>query len=177
MTDNTSHSSLSHVNDEVVVGQDENFEQRWWKFEMASWAVIIVILVITALGGLGRGLLSHAKTETPDGTLEVDYERMVHFRTPAEVTVNIRQGGFQNGAARLLLNQTFYKELGLERITPRPAVQAGTADGEMLIFPVAPNSHELKLHLMLQPGTVTVSNQQIGFPGGQSVHFRQLVLP
>jgi hypothetical protein len=177
MKANASESELSQVNDEVVVGQNADFENKWWKFQVGSWAALVLLMIVTVLGALGRGHLAKCKAQTGDGSLWVEYDKVVHFRTPAEITVRLQNNAIENGVVRLRINDALYKQLGLERILPQPMNQTATNDGVVLFFPVALMAREMTVHLIMQPGSVTLSSEELGIPGRSTLRIRQLVLP
>lgn len=37
--------SVSKVDDAIAVGEDLNFQRRWWRFERAIWVAFALILV------------------------------------------------------------------------------------------------------------------------------------
>jgi hypothetical protein len=43
--------SVAKVNDEVAVGEDLDFQRKWWRFENAAW-VFFTLIIILDLGGL-----------------------------------------------------------------------------------------------------------------------------
>src|ERR1700679_3032394 len=47
--------SVAKVDGEVAVGEDLEFQRKWWKFERAVWLVFTLILVLTLAGAFGRG--------------------------------------------------------------------------------------------------------------------------
>jgi hypothetical protein len=55
--------------------------------------------------------------------------------------------------------------------------QTATNDGVVLFFPVALMAREMTVHLIMQPGSVTLSSEELGIPGRSTLRIRQLVLP
>src|SRR3954469_4791059 len=47
---------LSKVNDEIDVGADLEFQQRWWRFEKAIWSVFTALIAIDLVGAFGRAI-------------------------------------------------------------------------------------------------------------------------
>jgi hypothetical protein len=79
--------SVAKVDGEVAVGEDIEFQRKWWKFERAVWILFGFILVLTLGGGFGRGPLAKAERETRDASINVKYDRIQRTGTPSIVTV------------------------------------------------------------------------------------------
>lgn len=79
--------SVPRVGD-VAVGEDLDFQRRWWRFERVVWTVFVIVLVCDLLGLFGRGWLAKAKRATPDHTLTLDYERVERASTPSVMTLH-----------------------------------------------------------------------------------------
>jgi hypothetical protein len=56
--------SVARVNYEVAVGEDLEFQRKWWKFENAAWVLFTLIIIIDLLGVFGRGPVAKAKHRT-----------------------------------------------------------------------------------------------------------------
>lgn len=82
--------SVSKVDDAIAVGEDLNFQRRWWRFEREIWVAFALILVADMLGVFGRGYLSKAELHAPDKTLDVKYERVERASTPSIMTISFR---------------------------------------------------------------------------------------
>jgi hypothetical protein len=55
--------TVPKIGNELAVGEDLEFQRRWWRFERVVWTIFLLILVADLAGLLGRGPLSktHAK--------------------------------------------------------------------------------------------------------------------
>src|SRR5947209_10382217 len=91
------NDDVPRYNDEVAVGEDLEFQRKWWKFENAVWVIFGIIILCDILGAFGRGWLARAKARTPDGAAELSYERMERAFTPSVMSLEINQSGIQNG--------------------------------------------------------------------------------
>lgn len=54
---------VPRYNDEVAVGEDLEFQRKWWKFENAVWLFFGVIILCDILGVFGRGWLAKARLQ------------------------------------------------------------------------------------------------------------------
>ena len=62
---------IPRVDDAVSVGEDLDFQRRWWRFEKAAWLLLAVVLIADALGAFGRGWLAQAELTAADGSMRV----------------------------------------------------------------------------------------------------------
>ena len=67
-------NSVARVNDEVAVGENLEFQRKWWRFENAAWAIFTLVIILDLSGLFGRGPLAKAERRTTDGTIEVKYK-------------------------------------------------------------------------------------------------------
>lgn len=170
-------TGVSRVGGEVEVGYDSAFEDKWWKFEVGAWFFLILLLIATVAGVLGRGPLSKATAGSSDGLVVVRYDNAVRFRTPVEFRIELAGGATQAATEQIWISKTFYRQLGMQNTTPRPLQQFVNADGGLLTFAAAPNRGKQQIILRLQPDSVGFCNLQVAIPGGDEVRFRTLVLP
>ena len=143
--------SVTKINDEVAVGEDLEFQRRWWKFEKATWIVFSLLLLLTLLGAFGRGPLSHARAHSP--ALDVRYERVERTGTPAMLEVDFAPEIVQTGKLHLFISQSMVKELGAQRVIPAPETSALGNGGVTYTFPAT-----------IPPATVMIELQPSG-PG------------
>ncbi len=79
--------SVPKVNDELAVGEDLEFQRKWWRFENAVWIFFALLILLDLLGVFGRGPLANARAETSDGSMQIQYERVERFSTPSLLTI------------------------------------------------------------------------------------------
>ena len=68
--------SIARVNDEIAVGEDLDFQRKWWRFENAVWVIFTLIIVLDLCGVFGRGPIAKAERHSADGSIDVKYERI-----------------------------------------------------------------------------------------------------
>lgn len=159
---NPVEDSVPKVGNEVAVGEDLNFQRKWWRFERLIWSVFFVILILDVLGVFGRGWLAKTKRSSGDQTLTVDYERIERASTPSIMTLHFGPAAVHNGLVQVFVSDEVIKKLGAQRISPQPAVSALSDGGITYSFDVA-NAPTIA-QIALQPS----------FPGLQ--HFRMQVV-
>jgi hypothetical protein len=137
--------SVPKVNNEVAVGEDLDFQRRWWRFEKIVWPILLLIVVVDLLGGFGRGWLSKARRRTPDVTL--DYERIERASTPSIMTFHFKPSAIRDGRISLYVSDSIVRPLGAERISPQPAVSTIGNEGITYQFPATGGSSTVQIQL------------------------------
>jgi len=74
------------VSEEIAVGENLEFQRRWWRFERAVWATFLILIICDLTGLFGHGWLSKTRASVPDGSLSVEYERTERVNTPSSMT-------------------------------------------------------------------------------------------
>ena len=139
--------SVAKVGNEVAVGEDLEFQRRWWKFERLIWIVFATIVVLDLSGAFGRGPLANAQKRTADGTFSMKYERVERFSTPSILTLHFEPSAVRDGQIKLWVSDSVVKALGNQRIIPEPVTSATTDGGIAYAFNSGthPNSVEFAL--------------------------------
>ena len=167
--------SVSLVDDAVAVGEDLNFQRRWWRFERFAWIVLAIVLVSDALGLFGRGWLARTERVTPDGTLKLNYERIERAGTPSEMTLLLGPSAIQHGQAHLFVSEAIVRQLGAQRVIPQPLTSEIGPDGILYTFPAS--GPTATLTIALEPSFPGVHEFRIAVPGSQPINARIAVLP
>ena len=144
--------SIAKVNDDIAVGEDLEFQRRWWKFERGVWVVLSILVFLDVIGVFGRGPLSTAHRQTPDGALRVQYDWVDRFQTPSKITLPIGPQAVHNGIIRLWVSDEVVKALGNQRVSPQP-VQSITGNGGVQ-YTFAATDKPNSVEFALQPSIV-----------------------
>jgi hypothetical protein len=165
--------TVPKVEDEIAVGEDLDFQRRWWKFERVVWTFFLLILVCDLLGLFGRGWLAKAKASPPDGALNLDAERSARGSTPSIMTLHLGQAAIHDGKIRIFISDSLVRPLGAQRVSPQPA-ESALADGgisytfpatgapatvQIALEPSFPGSHSFRIQVLgeAQPDTIDAS--------------------
>jgi hypothetical protein len=157
--------SVPKVANDIAVGEDLDFQRRWWRFENIVWFVFFLILIADVLGAFGRGWLAKAHRETPDNALTLDYERVARAGTPSIMTLTFGPAAIHNGRLVVYISDSIVKPLGAQRISPQPASFTLGNDGITYTFPATqapavvqialepsfPGSHPFRIALQGEP--------------------------
>jgi hypothetical protein len=170
-------SSIGRVNDELVLGDDRAFEAIWWRIEVSLWIFLTIVLLLALTGLLGKGPLAHKALATPDKALELRYERIARYNTPAIIEVRVHPQLFRNGKAYIRLSRTTIKGMGAQRIIPQPEQSLPDDDGISYIFPVEEPSRPLIVTFALQPSSAGLFRQEIIADPSHDLFFNSIILP
>ena len=159
----------------VAVGEDLEFQRRWWKFERAIWVFFLLLIVADVLGLFGRGWFAKAQRTDDAQTVTLDYERVARASTPSIMTFRFHPEAIQNGAIRLFVSQDLIKTLGAQRVSPQPATSTMGDGGITYTFPATeiPATAEIQL----QPSFPGVHHFRVQVAGGQPINADVVVVP
>jgi hypothetical protein len=172
---NPLEDSVAKVNDEVAVGEDLDFQRKWWRFENAAWVVFTLIIVLDLAGLFGRGPIAKAERRSPDGGIDVKYERIERTESPSILTIQFAQSAIQNGKIRLYVSNSLVKELGAQRIIPAPQETVIGEGG--LTYTFLASEPPASVDLALQPSGPGIYKFTVGVAGGQPVVAKVVVVP
>ena len=163
--ENRVNDSVPKVRDEVAVGEDLEFQRKWWRFEKIVWPFLLAIVVVDLMGGFGRGWLAKAKRSSSDGAMQVDYERIERASTPSVMTFRFGPKTIRDGRIVLYVSDSVVKTLGAQRIAPQPAISNVGDGGISYVFPAskAPAMVQIQLEPSF-PGWHTFTVRSEGSP-------------
>ncbi|UWZ83286.1 hypothetical protein [Occallatibacter riparius] len=139
--------SVPKVEHDVAVGEDLEFQRKWWRFERIVWPILLAIVVIDILGGFGRGWIANAKKTTPDKAMTLDYERIERASTPSVMTFQFSDAAVHNGRIILYMSDSVVKPLGATRIAPQPIMSSIGNGGITYVFPAGPAPAMVQIQL------------------------------
>lgn len=114
---------------ELSVGEDLDFQRRWWRFEHVVWIAFTVILALDIAGVFGRGPVAKVHKSTPDGAMTMTYERFQRFQTPSIISIHFGPNAVRDGKLQLWVSQSVITKAGNRRIIPQPATSELSARG------------------------------------------------
>ena len=157
----------------IAVGENLEFQRKWWRFERVVWAVFLVILVCDVMGLLGRGWLAKAKATTPELTL--DYERVARAGTPSVMTLTFGDAAIHDGKIRVYVSDSVVKPLGAQRIAPQPAMSMVGDGGITYTFDAS--RAPAVVQIALEPSFPGVHDFTVKVEGDQEIDGKVLVVP
>jgi hypothetical protein len=167
--------SVPKIDNKIAVGENLDFQRKWWKFERAIWIFFLLILIADVLGVFGRGWLSKARISDSAQTLTLDYERVARASTPSVMTLHFGPNAIHDGHIQLYISDAIVKPLGAQRISPQPAASAVGNDGITYTFDATqlPASVQIALEPSF-PGRHTFRMQVVG---GAPIEAAIIVVP
>ena len=167
--------SVPKVDNEIAVGEDLKFQRRWWIFERSAWVVFGLIILLDVLGLFGRGYLANAERRTPDGAVDLKYERVERASTPSIMTFKFGPEAVRDGQIRLFVSEDVVKTLGAQRVSPQPEKSIVGNGGITYTFPASDSNAVVEI--MLEPSFPGVHWFEVGIPGLSTIRERVVVVP
>jgi hypothetical protein len=167
--------TVSKVNEEVAVGENLEFQRRWWRFERVIWLIFSIVIVCDLVGLFGRGWLAKAQASVPDKSLTIEYDRVQRVNTPSTMTLHFGPGAIRNRQVKVYLSDSVVEDLGAQTIAPQPASSAIGRAGITYIFPATIDPAAVRIQLQpAAPGSYPFRIQVAGKP---PIDARLLVMP
>jgi hypothetical protein len=167
--------TVEKINQEVAVGEDLDFQRRWWTFERVAWSFFVLLLLLDLSGAFGRGPLAHASLHAQDQSLEVRYDRIERTGTPSILDVSFGPAAIQDGKIKLYVSESVVKELGAQRVIPAPISTEVGNGGLTYTFPAT--APPASVQFALEPPSMGVYRFRMQVPGMQDVESRIVVVP
>lgn len=172
---NPVEDSVPKVDDEIAVGEDLDFQRRWWRFEKIVWAVFLIVIACDLAGLFGRGWLAKAQASTPDKALTVEYDRIERANTPSTMTLRFGAAAIRGGHVQLYLSDSVVHDLGAQRIAPQPATSTPGQGGISYVIPVT--TAPAAVQVQLQPSAPGRYTFKVQLADTAPITRRVLVLP
>ena len=164
------------VNEELEVGFDERFEQRWLWAERAG-RVVMVLFVAAGLGGLlGHGAYSHRTAQSAESALAVDFEPVARSQSNTQITFHL-----DNPTAAptldLFVGTNMVEPMGLKAMVPQPVSTQVVPDGLVMTVAVPSGTHDAKFRLMLEPTALGDNTLEARLQDHAMLRWTQFVAP
>lgn len=160
--------------DDLEVDEDPDFESVMWRIRRVVWLLVPVGLAAGLAGAFGSGALSRAELRDRSGRPSLEYERILHFRTPSQLVLHAGQGTGADGQVRVSIAKSWIDAVELEGVVPEPeAAQSRSSDVRYTFAAVPPASFRLQF----TPARIGLVRGEVAVDGTDPVVFQQLVLP
>ncbi len=166
---------VPRVEGTVAVGEDLEFQRRWWRFEKIVWSLFILILLADLSGLLGRGPLANAERTGPDGSFKLKYERTLRENTASIMTLLPSASAVRHGELQVFVSASVVKQLGASRIIPEPKTSTLGNGGVLYTFPAT--NPPITVQIEVKPSFVGMHRFTVGIPGSGQVTAKSFVLP
>jgi hypothetical protein len=164
--------------DEIEIGFDRNFINKWLKVQKLALAFICVVLAATFSGLLGNGPLAKRTISAGPGRLTITYDRVLHYKAPSEIQVQLPQLSLAGEhEIALYLGGALVANAAVQSILPRP-LSAEPLRGAVLVrLPVTGDSSHATLRIIQQPSEAGTEASTIALNGYGAIDFKQFVVP
>lgn len=154
--------TVPKIDGSLAVGEDLEFQRKWWRFERVIWTVFLAIILCDVLGMFGKGWLSKAVRVSPDQAMTLNFERIERANTPSSMTLTFGTSAIHGGRIRVFVSDSVVRLLGAQRISPQPLDSTIGGGGITYTFPATQGPAAVEI--MLQPS----------FPGRHSLRIQSL---
>ncbi len=167
--------SVAKVNNEIEIGENLDFQRKWWRFENVVWVVFTLIIVLDLAGLFGRGPIAKAERRSTDGTIDVKYERIERTDSPSILSIQFGPSAIQDGKIRLYISESLVKGLGTQRVVPAPLETLVGNGGLTYTFPAS--GLPASVDLALEPAGPGLYDFTIGVVNAAPIHAKVFVVP
>jgi hypothetical protein len=166
---------VAKVNDEIEVGENLDFQRKWWRFENVVWILFTLIIVLDLAGLFGRGPIAKAERRSADGTIDVKYERIERTDSPSILSIEFGPSAIQDGKIHLYVSESLVRGLGTQRVVPAPVETQIGNGGLTYTFPAS--RVPASVDLALEPAGPGLYDFTIGVVGAAPIHAKIFVVP
>jgi len=167
--------SVPKIDNKIAVGENLDFQRKWWKFERVIWFFFLIILIADLLGLFGRGWLSKARQSDSGQTLTLEYERIARASTPSNMTFHFGPNSIHSGHIELYVSDSIVKSLGAQRVSPQPA--ASTLGNGGITYTFDATELPATAQIQLEPSFPGLHHFRVQVTGGQPIDASVFVVP
>jgi len=167
--------SAPRVNNEIEVGEDLEFQRKWWRFENLVWILFTLIIVLDMAGLFGRGPIAKAERHAADGTIDVKYERIERTDSPSILTIDFGPSAIHDGKIKLFISESLVKGLGTQRVVPAPTETTIGEGGLTYTFPAS--KPPAAVDLALQPSGPGIYHFKTAVKNAEPIQAKIFVVP
>jgi hypothetical protein len=159
----------------LKLGEDLEFQRKWWRFENFAWILFTLIIVLDLAGLFGRGPIAKAERGAADGTIDVKYERIERADSPSILTIDFGPSAIHDGKIKLYISESLVKGLGTQRVVPAPTETTIGDGGLTYTFPASEPA--ATVDLALQPSAPGIYDFTIGVANAEPIQAKVFVVP
>ncbi len=148
---------VPRINNELAVGEDLDFQRKWWSFERVVYIVFVVIVLLDVAGVFGRGYFAKAEATISGGAAHLKYERVQRVGTPSILSVEFAPDTAEQGQVHIWMDGALTKALGNQRIVPQPVTTTLNKNGYEYSFRASDPPAMTRFALQpIKPGVFTL---------------------
>ena len=156
------------------IGEAREAPRRPRRFRRGARMAVPIVLAAGLLGGLGPGPLSRGEARNDDGSVTIEFPRLAHAKSKAELLVRVAVPASPRGTVRLSLPRAWIDAVRIESIVPEPERTSADPEGLTYDFALAGPATIRFQHEFVRSGLVHGAVRAEGSP---SLRFTQFVFP
>jgi hypothetical protein len=163
---------------DLEISSDLRFQDREWVVQRVGWAVMVVVLLLTAAGLLGGwGPLNQHVLRGEQG-LSLELERVVRHGGEARFAMVVPPELAAEGTVTVWIDRSWLQGLTME-VTPVPEPLSTSVHGDVVLYDFAMSdpARPGRIEMEFVPDDLGRREGRFGLQGGPSLSFSQLVLP
>jgi hypothetical protein len=146
------------------ITEDMAFQRKTWRAERIGWVVLVVLLLLSAAGLFGHGLLSAATAQDGDGRLTVEYHRFARNGAMTRLTIGVSPP--VAGDVVIRLDEALPRNFTIETVQPAPAESRMQTGGLEWLFRAGSDAASpLLVHVTLRSEQTGWLTARIGLAG------------
>lgn len=161
---------------DLQIGEDFPTQKKLWAFQRLGAGVMLALVLASMIGLISPGGWSETIANQDPG-LRVGYQRVLHYGTKDEVTVELAPDHWRAGTAVLQVNREYFEKIRVERVVPEPDGVVADAEGFRYEFRVAETRSPMTVIFHIEPRARGLAQGRIAIPGAEPLRFRQFVFP
>jgi len=131
------------------IKEDLRWIRREWLIQRAGEYLLILIVILGACGLFSKGVLSDGHARSPDGTLQVEYERF--GRVESNMDMRIRFNAPVNDRFNVTIGGGALDNLQIQTLQPQPLEAVTMGSDLRLTFSARDTGPDHAIWLGLQP--------------------------
>lgn len=157
------------------IEQDVEWERKWHRFEQIMWALMFLLLAAACAGALGEGAVSRQTSSS--SSLRVEYDRLLHARSPADISVHVLPEATQKGEVSLIFSGALAGKSAVQSSSPALKSSQITGDSQMRMTFAVDAGGPATIRFRQLPEGVARLTSRIAAADDSGVEITQIVLP
>jgi hypothetical protein len=159
--------------DRLQVCQNLGQHRIEWRLQRVAWPLLVLLLLAVMAGLLGQGPMAEASAHAPDGSLRLDYHRLVRRGAVQALQLRLQARGTQ---VALSLDGSYADRMDIEQVDPPPLLTRSANGITTYVFAALPG-RELRAQLQVRPAHVGSTRAWLSLDDGPRVPFEQFAYP
>jgi hypothetical protein len=162
---------------DIEIDLDEVFQRRDQRAQRIGRVAMALVVAGGLAGVFGGGLLSGSSVRAADGRVSVEYDRVARHGAQQPLRIHIEPRAPGDSTVDLWIDQRYMHGLVVREISPAPA-ESRAGDRRLIYrFRLADPSRSATFVFQAEADELWLRHGAVGIVNGDSVRFRQFVLP